>query len=332
MAELIGEPCQACLNATLACKKCRELQLNEAMVTHYCSKACQKACWPRNKRFHAAFEPQSDYGIHKSIHQTTALAMLELKARGKLPVIASGGAVCILFAGASTRYEIDLDGLQLLQALKDFCYPDMGALHVTMCGPEIQTDGIRNVGPDVTITSIISTVQAAFSSPAALASSFQLCMIIAPGYTDFLDKWDPAMTMLVASGVPLCVTSYSSANALDNDALFDQDCVETFWRASVVVGTQINQCCVPLPNGALGHKSRYYTIVQGINKNAPVVEKKAFKRGMTARYMRFQADYYRARDAYFAVRCEAIAASLEDGTLPYAEESMGSFVRMAQHG
>lgn len=304
------------------------MQLSKPMMAFYCSKECLMASWPLHKRFHAAFGPQDD--AVKSINQTTVLAFLELKARGRLPEIAPTGTVRILFAGASARHEEMLNGPHLLQLLREFCYPNMGALHVDLCGPQMQAAGTRSVSPEVTITSTISTIQAAFPSATSLASSFQLCMVIAPGYTDLLDNWDPAMTLLVASGLPLCVTSYSSFRALDNDALFDQECVEVYWRANIVVGSQINQCCVPFATGALGHKSRYYTIAQGLKADAQAVDKRTFKRGMTANYLRFQANYYRVRDAHFADRCESIAADLDAGTLPYAEKGMSHYVGMAQ--
>lgn len=328
--------CAACLTATTACSLCIKMLLSEPLRARFCGKACQESSWVHgHKRWHSVFKNAKgeEFGSNENasgLVQTTCLALLELKAIGGLPHLDASSGASILYAGASTRHEEFLEADRLFSILKEFVYPDLANLAVYLCGPELHsTTQPQALLPNITVTATKSTIEAKFSTPASL-SGFQLCVIAAPGYTDFLDRWDPAMTLLVESGIPLAVTSYSSLHALDNDALFDQDCLEKYWRANVVVGTQINSCFSTVYLRGLGHKSRYYTVVQGRNAGAAVVSKKEYKRGMTANYLRFQANFYRAQDSHFATQCEKIAAQLDAGTFPYAEQKMSYFINLAR--
>jgi hypothetical protein len=229
-----------------------------------------------------------------------------------------------MFAGA--RDESDMQFGLLCDLLREFVYPQLQRLYVNLCGPEVSTP--QSQTDNVHIQVIKKFVEKAFPMQEAL-QIFDAIYIIAPGFSDNLSQWDPAINLMLScpKSLPVILTSYSNLEKKDNDALFDENCMRAFWRSNVLVPSTENPKYDPFPRGALGHKNRWYHICQGRNESLPRVARQEFKRNMTAEYLRYMADYYHR--SHVASSFLQLAEDLTTGALAYAEEKNSYFVSLA---
>lgn len=256
--------------------------------------------------------------------------------RGKLPVLSDdeqgGKRLSIIYAGA--RNEANANFMTLFSLIKEFVYTNISRLEVCLCGPQLEETRSYSVGEssEVSVRLDARKIEQAFPSLQDLnAAGFHAIFLVAPGFSDDITCWAAAMQMMVSSNLPMTVTSYSSLHTRDNDALFDEDCLTVLWRARLVVACQTNPCHSLMGARGLGYKNRYVTIVQGPNPDAAVVRPEDYRRGMVAKYLVFQADFYRAQDSGFADRCVKIAAQLDAGEMPCpVAQRMSYFVNLAR--
>lgn len=321
-----------CLNvANNSCGGCLTLEIPKRLCVCYCGKECQSAHWPIHKKFHHMLK-KGKLTDDRGYSGTVVLTLLELKAINRLPVLAEGGNFSIMFAGA--RDECMMDFADLRNLIQELVYPELNILSVCLCGKQVDSGplGRFNSTQNLLVECIPKFVEEAFPTSTDL-EVFDIIYIIAPGLTDFCVGWDPAIQLMQASNTPIVVTSYSNLTShnrkMDNDALFDEDCMRNFFRSNVLLPTTFNPSYDLDCRGALGHKNCYYSIYQGIDTSLPAIPRLEYMKKMTAEYLKFQADFYGEDNPFFAKQCIKLGKRLMNGTMAYHEQKMSYFVRLA---
>lgn len=215
--------------------------MSTRISARYCGRECQVKSFPSHKQFHSAFKsckkdttnPAFDiFGI-SGYYQTFCLTLMELKEAKKLPPLRNNGTtLSLLFAGA--RREMVIDYKILLELLKIFVYPTLKKLKVALVGPSLDGEGSLANTNDIEVQATKQTIEYLYKTSAAL-SKFDVIYTVSPGFTDNLDQWTPAVKLFTESNIPLVFTGYSSFDKKDNDALFDEDCLLTYFRAISIV-------------------------------------------------------------------------------------------------
>lgn len=325
----IASDCQN--EGKFACSGCGTIELPLSLRARYCGVDCQTVSFPDHKKIHSTFKKNmTDYSNSNrdmsGYCQTVCLTFMELKVADILPTL-NDDVLTVLFAGA--RDEVLIDFKVLFNLLKQFVYANLKKLNVYLVGPQVPSgmQTSRNTS-ELNVTSVAKKVEAAFN--ATTIKNFHAVIMIAPGFSSFLDDWQPAVNLFTAANIPVISTAYSSIEKKDNDALFDEDCMIEYFRAKSVVPTTLNPRCEVFPARPLGHKNRYYFITKGVDETLPVIERSVFKRKLSANYLEFQADYYGWRDQNFANGCRKLAKSLLDGSFPYRNEKTNELVDMAR--
>jgi hypothetical protein len=307
------------------CAKCKIPGLSFSCRSAYCSKECQQEDWVAvHKNLHkmlTSAKKDSAFDWAPGFPETVVLAFLELRALGKLPALSADGRLAIMFGGARDEGAIHFDNLFSL--LRQLVYPELTTLNVCLCGPQAWLPR-SPTNSAVTVEVKAQFVEKAFPTAQAL-SKFQAVVIIAPGFTDNLPEWDPAMRLMLAvPDLPIILTSYSNAHRRDNDVLFDEDVMVKFFRARRLVGTTENCMFYPQPSGALGHKNMAYHIYSNEDDSlGPAPSRADYMRHMTVGYLRYQAECYRS--PHFL----RMAERLLDGSEPYRESKMSKYVTKA---
>lgn len=314
-----------------ACAGCGSIELPLSLRARYCGVDCQTVSFPEHKKLHAMFKKNISDGAGgprdmSGYCQTVCLTFLELKVADKLPVLRED-TLTLLFAGA--RDEVLIDFKILLTLLRHFVYANLKKLKVVLVGPSAPSGMLTSKNTEeLNVTVKCAKVENAFNPTTIKA--FDAFIMIAPGFSSFLDDWQPAISLFTSTQAPVISTAYSSYDKKDNDALFDEDCMVKYFRAKLVVPTTCNPRCEAYPAGPLGHKNRYYFVTQGIETDLPVIDRTQFKRQLSAGYLEFQADYYGWRDQGFADACRKMAKGLLDGSYPYRHETMSQLIDKAR--
>jgi len=307
--------------ATELCPGCRIPGLSFACRSAYCSKDCQVSDWnERHKRMHVMCKARKR---PCRFEETVILTLLELEARGQHPLIGPDGRFSVLFAGARDEGMMDFDFL--LSLLKELVYPDvLTKLRVVLCGKQAALYS-RPYADEGVIEVVVheSLVEEAYCTAAALRAEFNIIYIIAPGFTDNLIEWDPAINLMLDATLPVVVTSYSNLECRDNDSLFDDSVMVQYFRARSIVGQTMSCMFEPMRRGALGHKNRAYSVFCGRDDSLPVTLRFEFMRQQTILYLRYMAECY--SDSRF----QHVADMLLSGAEPYREDNMGRYIDMA---
>lgn len=311
------------------CSGCIGIGLPDSLCAKYCGKECQSVSFPEHKKVHSSFKKSSsdstgDFGRTNGYCQTVCLTFMELKAIDKLPVLRDD-TLTILFAGA--RDECSIDFNKLFNLLKQFVFESLKTLNIHLVGPSCESYNPTNTA-SVKVTMKQKKIEAAYNTDSI--KIFDAIIMIAPGFSSFVDDWTSAINLFTSTNVPIISTAYSSFENKDNDALFDDDCMIRYFRSKCILPITCNPNCEVFPSGPLGHKNRYYFICQGIDDSAPVIDRTTFKRQLSAKYLEFQADYYGWRDERFASSCRKLAKELLDGSFPYHHEKMNQLIDLAR--
>ena len=254
---------------------------------------------------------------------------MELKEAKKLPPLRNNGTtLSLLFAGA--RREMVIDYKILLELLKIFVYPTLKKLKVALVGPSLDGEGSLANTNDIEVQATKQTIEYLYKTSAAL-SKFDVIYTVSPGFTDNLDQWTPAVKLFTESNIPLVFTGYSSFDKKDNDALFDEDCLLTYFRAISIVPNTWNPCSSPTHGSSPPvYSNRYYFITQGIDENKPFIERIVFKKKLSCQYLLFQSDFWGPVDQSFGKGCLILVERLESGEVEYTHQTMAQLIRMAK--
>jgi len=308
-------------------------------MAHYCGADCQKAAWGAaggHSAFHKMMKSKSHHAPDHpcgGFVETVVITLLELKAIGKKPSIKNDqGRLSLLFAGARTELQMDFKALFVMLKKIVYTAPDeLRELAVCLCGPEASSYGASR-HTEVTIEVIESTIQAAFRTPEALRR-FDVAYLFAPGFSSYLTSWDEAMRLLLHNELqlPIVTTCISSLAEADNDALFDEDCLKTYWRANMLVPTTVSEKYMQamFSRPPMG-KNRYYMACQGVDEEKVEISHRDYKKRLVVAYMRYQAHCYKATEPSYSKSCEKICDMLERDELPYNEESgVEEYIKLA---
>uniref|UniRef100_A0A7S2XZC1 Mitochondrial splicing suppressor 51-like C-terminal domain-containing protein n=1 Tax=Fibrocapsa japonica TaxID=94617 RepID=A0A7S2XZC1_9STRA len=277
------------------------------------------------------FSRVDEHNDSKKLAKTIVIALFDLNRMGLLPDISeTGNKLTVLFAGASEKYETNADYSLLYEELQRTYYPTLETLSIVLCGPELPTPARKKqISANVEVATISLTVEKAYKRNCAASMGGFISCLIVPGFTTYLDPWTPGINCLLELGIPTIVTCYSDVESVTDDALFDMDVMIRYFGANILIPMSKNPHYLGRDQPV--YKNAYYFVFAGRDEEADrlIVPAQEFKISLLSGYMRFQCDYYRKNEPSYAKACNKIAKYLENGQIPFKNQSTDDLVRLA---